>query len=444
MNARKLVEQTFIAPFLKKENRFVGCELEFPLISLSGAPIDTDIISPFLEYLLSHGFCVEDTDIYGKGIFLINKDGDCLSFDNSYHNFEFAMEKGENLALIAERFYRLFALVQAFLLPHGHTLCGLGTNPRFAVSETLPVEYPIYRTIRGFLSGFSGGGFHSIPYFPAWLSSVQTHLDVPQDMLPRALMVMASLDFARGLLFSNGLPLIPDASFSKTICFRDYLWEKSGFGSLADNTGPVCGTFFTCDDIVDMILKKSMFLKREGEAYVTMTPVSVETYFDSGAPEADISAYLSFKNVEVTRRGTLEMRSDCAQPVGAAFAPPAFNLGIFMQLEEAEKALERFFAHLPSELAEAPDRNAILRRKVIYGEPYFAEEKVISAFLEELVHLAERGLKERGLGEEKLLAPLFERAKTLDCPAKIHRKRQNEGEDESAILQDFANPEKVF
>ncbi len=444
MNARKLIEQTFITPFYKKERRFVGVELEFPLISLTETPLDTGIIAPFLEYLLAHGFRIEDTDIYGKGIFLINEDGDCLSFDNSYNNFEFAMEKGENLLLIAERFYRLFALVQAFLLPHGHTLCGLGTNPRFSISDTLPVEYPIYRTIRGFLAGFSGNSYHNIPYFPAWLSSVQTHLDVPQEKLPHALTVMAALDFARGLLFSNGLPLVRDERFCRTICFRDYLWEKSGFGSLADNTGPVCGTFNTCDDIVDMILKKSMFLKREGEAYVTMPPVSVKSYFNSGAPETDISAYLSFKNVEVTRRGTLEMRSDCAQPVGAAFAPPAFNLGIFMQLEEAEQALERFLAILPKDLADAPDRNAILRRKVIYGEPYFAEENEISAFLEELVGLAQQGLKERGFGEEKLLAPLFERAKTLDCPAKIYRKRQNAGEDETAILQDLSNPEKVF
>ena len=37
-----------------------------------------------------------------------------------------------------------------------------------------------------------------------------------------------------------------------------------------------------------------------------------------------------------------------------------------------------------------------------------------------------------------------ERAKTLDCPAKMYRKRQNEGEGELAILADFSNPEKVF
>ena len=183
--------QYLLQNLLKKERRFVGCELEFPLISLTGEPLDTGIITPFLEYLLTNGFSVEDTDIHGRGIFLINADGDCLSFDNSYNNFEFAMEKGENLIFIAERFYRLFALVQNFLLSHGHTLCGLGTNPRFSVSDTLPVEYPIYRTIRGFLSGFSGNGYHNIPYFPAWLSSVQTHLDVPQNMLPRALTVMA-------------------------------------------------------------------------------------------------------------------------------------------------------------------------------------------------------------------------------------------------------------
>ena len=334
--------------------------------------------------------------------------------------------------------------MQAFLVPNGHTLCGLGTNPRYRVSEPLPVEYPIYRTIRGFLAGFSGGNYHSIPYFPAWLSSVQTHLDVTAEQLPRALTLMAALDFARGLLFSNGLPLTEEKIFSQTVCFRDYLWEKSGFGSLADNTGPVCGTFQTCDDIVDMILKKSMFLKKEGDAYVTMPPVSVADYFNTATSDSDISAYLSFKNVEVTRRGTLELRSDCAQPVGAAFAPPAFNLGILTCLEEAELAVAQFFADLPRELAEAPDRNAILRQNVIYGKPLFAEERSVKAFLRTLVSLAEKGLTQRGFGEEKLLTPLFTRAETLTCPANMFRQRQKAGEPESSILKDYANPEKIF
>ncbi|MBE7022099.1 MAG: hypothetical protein E7414_02640 [Ruminococcaceae bacterium] len=445
MNARDVIKEAFITPFTNPDRRYVGVELEFPLISLSGEALKRDIIAPFTTHLLTNGFRVEETDIHGRGVFLINEDGDCLSFDNAYHNFEFAMAKADNLTMLAERFYHLYRLAQEFLLAHGHTLCGLGTNPRYSVSDPLPVEYPIYRTLRSFLAGFSGGDFHRYTNFPAWLSSVQTHMDVTAERLPRALTLMASLDFARALLFSNALPLAGAKGQENTLCFRDYLWEKSGFGSLADNVGPVCGRFDSCEDIVDMILKKSMFLRRDGEDYQVMPPVSVEDYFNAGAPPSDITAYLSFKNVEVTRRGTLEIRSDCAQPVGAAFAPPAFNLGILSVLEAAEALTEDFFAKaLPADLAQAPDRNARLRRNVIYGEPLFAEEAAVKGFLYALVLLAEKGLKTRGFNEEKLLMPLYHRAESLVCPAKIFKERRQSGEAEGAILADYANPEKVF
>ncbi len=444
MNAREIVKEVFIAPFYAENRHYVGTELEFPLIALSGDAINPAVPLDLLTYLQENGFTAEETDIYGRGIFLVNQDGDCLSFDNSYNNFEFAMAKSHELIAVSNRFYRLFALVQDFLLPRGHSLCGLGTNPRYDKDNTLPVEYPIYRTIRNFLSGFSGGQFHHYAYFPAWLSSVQTHLDITADRLPRALTLMAALDFARGMLFANGLPLDGAPEFSDTLCFRDYLWENSGFGSLADNTGPVCGTFETCDDIVDMFLKKSMFLQKDGTDYKTVPQVSLETYCDTRQEDRKLSAYLSFKNVEVTRRGTLEIRSDCAQPIGAAFAPPAFNLGIANRIEEAEQVLRALFDTLPPELSSAPDRNARLRRNVIYGKPLFAEEADVKACLCKLVSLAESGLKERGFGEEKLLAPLYGRAENLMPPAKLFKKRLQDGEAKAAILADFANPEKIF
>ena len=445
MNAKEVITQHFIAPFAKPNRNNVGTELEFPLLSLSGAPVTEDIGCRLLAHLLENGFSALETDINGRGVFLANADGDCLSFDNSYHNFEFAMEKNESLTAISARFYRLFAKVQNFLLSNGHMLCGLGINPRYDASNPLPVEYPIYRTIRQFLSNFSGGDFHSYTSFPAWLSSVQTHMDVPLSNLPRALTLMASLDFARGLLFSNALPLEPRKEFGNVICFRDYLWEKSGFGSLADNTGAVCGCFESAEDMIDMFLKKSIFLKKEGEAYNIIPPISVADYFNGGAPDEAISGYLSFKNVEITRRGTLEIRSDCAQPVGAAFAPPAFNIGILQEAEQAEALTESFFAKaLPIALAKNPNRNAILRKKAIYGEPLFAEEALVKEFLCDLVALAEKGLKNRGFGEENLLKPLFGRAEQLLCPAKIYKTRQREGTSESDILKDFADAEKIF
>lgn len=444
MNARELVEKEFLSRFFQEDRKYTGVELEFPLLSLAGSSISEEVIRGLIAHLFENGFTTDGTDIHGNSVFLINNDGDSLSFDNSYNNFEFAMAKDENLFNTAIRFYKLYQLVQNFLLPQGHTLCGLGTNPHHHKAETYPVDFPIYRTLKEYLSEYAGGYFHRYIDFPAWLSSVQTHLDVEAGDLPRALTLFASMDFVRGLLFSNSLPFADNTGHENTLCFRDYLWEHSGFGYLADNTGPVCGEFHTLDDITDMFCKKSMFLTyRDGE-YHLMPPTPLDTYFKTQGEPSDIDGYLSFKNVEITRRGTLEVRSDCAQPVGAAFAPPAFNLGIFHGLAEAEELMRDFFLRLPAEIADSPNRNKILRQLVINGESLPVKDETVKALLMKLVSLATHKLEERGLGEERLLAPLYNRAQTLLCPAKVIKERLSKGESMKQIMADFANPEYVI
>lgn len=444
MKARELVAKEFLSGFFRENRKFTGVELEFPLLSLSGGPVSLEVAKGLLSHLLENGFTVEGRDIHGNGVFLINKDGDCLSFDNSYNNFEFAMEKDENLYKVACRFYKLFGLVQNYLLANGHTLCGMGTNPNHKKAETYPVDYPIYRILKTYLSEFSGGYFHRYTDFPAWLSSVQTHLDVAATVLPRALTLFASMDFVRGLLFANSLPFPDDTAHEGTLCFRDYLWEHSGFGYLADNTGPLCGTFETLDDITEMFLKKSMFLKVVDGEYQIIPPVLLGDYFNAENASEDFDGYLSFKNVEITRRGTLEIRSDCAQPIGAAFAPPAFNLGIFHGLAEAEELMQQFFAHLPQELAEAPDRNKQLRRMVITGEPLPVKDDFVRGLLVKLVALANRKLEERGFGEERFIKPLIGRAQGLCNPAKLIKARLFAGESMKQIITDFSNPDYVI
>lgn len=440
MNTKKLVEETFLAPFAKPGREYVGVELEFPLLNLAKAPVDKQVACGLMTHLLEHGFQTSERDMDGNPAFLVNQDGDELSFDNSYNNFEFAMAKGKNLSCIANRFYRLYALVQNFLLPQGHTLCGMGTNPYQPSIERAQVRYPIYLAIGKFLEQYRSGRYHEFPDFPAYLSSVQTHLDVPLDKLPRALTLFARMDFVRALLFSNSLPFPGIKGMEKTICFRDYLWEKSGFGSLLGNVGKVEGIFRTAEDIMAAIMKKSVFLWEDHGAYELIPPVSLEAYFSSGANPEDIRNYLSFQNVEVTQRGTLEIRSDCTQPVQSAFAPPAFHLGVFHKLEEAEAKMEIYFQNqIPDELVSRPDCNAILRNSVIYEEKVPGGNEAAARLLKELVELAEDGLRERGRGEEEYLAPLAERAEMLTCPAKETRSRLREGEALESIIHTYSS-----
>ena len=110
MNTKQLVEETFLAPFAKPGREYVGVELEFPLLNLAKAPVDKQVACGLMTHLLEHGFQTSERDMDGNPAFLVNQDGDELSFDNSYNNFEFAMAKGKNLSCIANRFYHWYRI----------------------------------------------------------------------------------------------------------------------------------------------------------------------------------------------------------------------------------------------------------------------------------------------------------------------------------------------
>ena len=314
--------------------------------------------------------------------------------------------------MVSKRFYNYFVVVQEFLNSHNHMLCGLGINPYKKYITSSYVNFGVYRMIHKYLSNFSGGRWHKYPDFPAYISSIQTHLDISIDDLPRAYTLFARMDFIRAILFSNSLPFEEEKGFENTICFRDYLWENSGFGALADNVGKVNGIYNSADDIIDSILQKSMFNRIRNGKYELFKPELVKDYFENEENKNDIKTYLSFKNVEITTRGTLEMRSDCAQPIKEAFAPAAFNLGILYSLNKAEELLNTFF-----EEYKINKNNATLRDDVIYNNKLPAPKQAVAKLLKDLLEAAYNALSNRNKNEILLLEPLFERASNIASPA---------------------------
>ena len=54
----------------------------------------------------------------------------------------------------------------------------------------------------------------------------------------------------------------------------------------------------------------------------------------------DLKQHRSYQFQDLTARGTVEFRSVCTQPLETTFAPIAFELGLFVQLEKLENYLE--------------------------------------------------------------------------------------------------------
>ena len=407
MDTRKLIYDTFLRPFEKRQYGNVGVELEFPLVNLDKESVNEAVAKGMFDHFIKKGFKVE-LEEGGQPIFITNNHGDCLSFDNSYKNFEFALNYSDNLCTIADRFYPLLEEVQAYFKKYGHSLVGIGSNPYKKYADKNHVNFSTYNMVDEYLTTF--GKNSPYPDFPAFLSSAQTHLDIPLSDLPFAYTLFGKLDFVRALLLSNS----PDFEREGYICYRDYLWEQSAFSLCPNITGKVDGCFETADDLVEYIMKKGIFNRIRNGKYEVFAPIPIEEYFmREDASEADIDCYLSFKNVEITRRGTLEVRSDCAQPFPDAFAPAAFNLGILYNMGKVNSLLDTFFKE-----EGITDTNASLRERTTKGE-FITSRNSLNELVSKILEYSEEGLLKRGKGEEKFLSPLFRRCMLLSCPGRL-------------------------
>ncbi|MDO4562783.1 MAG: hypothetical protein Q4C12_03005 [Clostridia bacterium] len=398
-----LIEKTFLAPF-RRDTRHVGTEHEFPLINKAKCRVDIDVARGVFDIFLKRGFHEELFDEQGRVCFAVNGAGDCISYDNSYNNFEIALNHGESLTELAERFYSYAQIAQEYFLSHNHTLTGMGTNPYMKYAQPLPVEFSTYNMVREYLTRFRGE--HGMCDFPAYLSSVQTHLDVNLRDLARAYSFFAKTDFVRALLFANS----NDFDNGRFLCYRDYLWEKSAFGMCPSITGVVDDELESEQDIIELFKKKGMFNRIRNGKYEVFKPQILSEYFKT-APAADIECYLSFCNVEITRRGTLEIRSDCEQPMSETFAPSAFNKGLLANMEKAASRLAKEDIPLP---------NSAMRALAVQGKCPIEYERLRS-LLTDLVQIAGEGLTRCKKGEEKFLEPVFSRAERMTNPAKEAR-----------------------
>ena len=142
-------------------------------------------------------------------------------------------------------------------------------------------------------------------------------------------------------------------------------------------------------------------------------PVNIKEYFEDGkygAKAEDIECYLSFKNVEITSRGTLEVRSDCAQSFENAFAPPAFNLGVMEGLDDIYDIITAFFDD-----NNITKTNTELRDIVVSGDDVtkIADGENLYMLLCDILTVVEEKLFLRGLGEEKFIDCLWDRVNEI-------------------------------
>lgn len=445
MNSTEIIFDRFIAPLKKPRCNYIGIEIEMPIVNLNGKTDKTACIEAVDRAVKHFGFTPHHFDDDGICHEAVCDDtGDVFSFDCSYNNFEISLGRVRTLHEAQARFRDYVSFINTELNRRSYMLTGMGINPNYRINDFNFVPSPRYRMLEGYLKKCQSwsGQFHQYFAYGTFSSASQVQLDVNEDNLCKTIEAFSLVEPLKAVLFANSY--LPDKP--ELLCVRDYFWEQSPHGINRRNVGFFEPLPKTVDELTDYLSKASLFCTERDGNYLFFYPIPFDEYLNritvegeyydgtyhsfTFDPKAEDIKYLrTYKQIDLTARGTLEFRSACTQPLGEAMTVAAFHLGLMNRIDDLKQLMYSSFLY---KSGESPARLRQQMNRVDHLS-YFDEDKLKSLLLDVLKLCAE-GLKERGYSEESYLEPLFRRAETLTSPSK-YLLQQN---DIQKVIRDYS------
>ena len=411
--AIKLLKEKYLSNMKEDSELFVGVELEFPIVETNGNKTNIEVTKNLFRTLANlSDFEVEKIDDEQNPIQLIYcSSKDRILFELSYNTIEFAFERARSINEVAKRFEAYLKIIQPILQENNHEIQGHGIHPLWQENDNSPVKIERYKMLMAFLA-MNGTGMktHSYPSYGAFICGNQVQLDVRRDNYLRIINAFNKIEAAKAYLFSN-------SEFSAeawdTKIARDIFWEESLHGYYKENVGIYPKDYQSEEEFFNNLARTAIFTAtREGKSYY-FKPIRVEDYLDQKEITAytadgnekiikpvkeDLKQHRSYQFQDLTARGTVEFRSVCTQPLETTFAPIAFELGLFVELEKLENFLEdsSFFKNEEQDYRKLRKKYS---KKILSKE----EKEAIQSFSKDLLDIAEAGLMKRGYKEEKFL-----------------------------------------
>lgn len=411
--AIKLLKEKYLSNMKEDSELFVGVELEFPIVEINGNKTNIEVTKNLFRTLANLlDFKVEKMDDDQNPIQLVHcSSKDRILFELSYNTIEFAFEKAHSIDEVAERFEAYLKIIQPILQEDHHEIQGHGIHPQWQKNDNSPVKIERYKMLMAFLA-MNGTGMKTHPYpsYGAFICGNQLQLDVRRDNYIRIINAFNKIEAAKAYLFSN-------SEFSAeawdTKITRDIFWEDSLHGYYKENVGIYPKDYQSEEEFFNNLARTAIFTAARDDQSYYFKPIRVKDYLDQKEITAytadgnekiikpvkeDLKQHRSYQFQDLTARGTVEFRSVCTQPLETTFAPIAFELGLFVQLENLENYLE----HCSFLKNEKQDYRKLRKKysKKILSEK---EEETIQSFSKDLIDMARAGLIKRGYGEETFL-----------------------------------------
>ena len=411
--AIKLLKEKYLSNMKEDSELFVGVELEFPIVETNGNKTNIEVTKNLFRTLANlSDFEVEKRDDDQNPIQLVHcSSKDRILFELSYNTIEFAFERAHSIDEVAKRFEAYLKIIQPILQENNHEIQGHGIHPLWKENDNSPVKIERYKMLMAFLA-MNGTGMKTHPYpsYGAFICGNQVQLDVRRDNYIRIINAFNKIEAAKAYLFSN-------SEFSSeawdTKIARDIFWEESLHGYYRENVGIFPKDYQSEEEFFNNLARTAIFtVTREGKSYY-FKPIRVEDYLDQkeiiayttdgeekniNPVKEDLKQHRSYQFQDLTARGTVEFRSVCTQPLETTFAPIAFELGLFVQLEKLENYLEHC-SFLKNEKQDYRNLRKNYSKKILSKK----EKEKIKTFSKELLEISKSGLLERGYEEEKYL-----------------------------------------
>ena len=449
MISHDLVRNKLYEEFIKPTNQvkdFIGIEIEIPIINLNKQAVDFNVVHKITsEFQKQYGDFKADGIDYDGNVFALKnpKTDDIVCYDCSYNNIEFAMGKEKELFSINERFCDYYSFVKESFEEYNHTLTGMGINPYRKYNINKPIPSERYLMLYHHLKSFKNYNnipmyFHKYPEYGMFSSASQVQLDVQKDNLIKTINVFSKIEPIKALLFSNSV-LIEE--HNHLTCFRDALWEYSTHGVNPHNIGAYDVDFEDINDLQSYLESLNIYCVMRDGAYINFPSMNLLDYFareyvrgeiycngeyrkiDIKPCINDIKYLRPFKFINLTFRGTVEFRSICTQPIKDSMCVSAFHLGLKDNLDELSYIIDNDDVIYHNGYTASELRKLLIQEEV----PSFIDKNDLCRLSRDIVDLAAEGLKERGIGEEIFLNPLYERIKKHTNPGKdILQSIQNE------------------
>ena len=411
--AIKLLKEKYLSNMKEDSELFVGVELEFPIVETNGNKTNIEVTKNLFRTLANlSDFEVEKIDDDQNPIQLVHcSSKDRILFELSYNTIEFAFERARSINEVAKRFEDYLKIIQPILQENNHEIQGHGIHPLWKENDNSPVKIERYKMLMAFLA-MNGTGMktHSYPSYGAFICGNQVQLDVRHDNYLRIINAFNKIEAVKAYLFSN-------SEFSAeawdTKIARDIFWEESLHGYYKENVGIYPKDYQSEEEFFNNLARTAIFTATRGGKSYYFKPIRVEDYLDQKEITAytadgnekiikpvkeDLKQHRSYQFQDLTARGTVEFRSVCTQPLETTFAPIAFELGLFVELEKLENYLEdsSFFKNEEQDYRKLRKKYS---KKILSKE----EKEAIQSFSKDLLDIAEAGLMKRGYGEEKFL-----------------------------------------